>query len=292
MSKTSKQSKNSIGIIIAFFLVPFISSVLSTIHIISFADLGNHEFVAYVIAATYEIGSITAFIVVMNSNILKQINRGSMVFIFIMLFIVQALGNLYSVFSYVNDRLAANPQYLDTFKDMFFNMVDTYTSQMIIGFFVGVLLPLISLIFLKSATDYFYGKDAFSFKKDDDGVSEVENERESVKKEAGNDEGYELSESGKSHSKSKSTPRTHKEGAGDEKNEDVFELEESDSKHEGELEQIENDDAGKNKEKRVKDKSKIKFNVIDESGITNTKEINDDRSNVDIPFKSKKSKRR
>ena len=133
-------------------LIPFISSILSTIHIIDLVSLGNKFAMAISIAITFEISSVISFALT-GETILKNVNKGALYFIFSMLFILQAIGNIYSGFSYMTDQLVINSKYLDTFMEMSFNYFNLSETKLLLSSLIGLPLPIISLVMLKFAID-------------------------------------------------------------------------------------------------------------------------------------------
>ena len=142
-----------------FLLVPFISSVISTFHIVDFVGLGNTKIMSVALAITFEMGALVSFITI-SKDILKKLKKGFIFTIFIILFILQSTGNIYSSFDYMRHMLSINPKWLDTFMEMTFNTMDATTAKFVLSVTIGLPIPLISLILLKSAVDYMYVDDA------------------------------------------------------------------------------------------------------------------------------------
>ena len=146
MNKTDK---------IFFYLllvVPFISSLLSTIHIIDLVSLGNGVAMAFAVAITFEISSVISFVAT-SGSILKNVNKGWLYFIFCMLFILQAVGNVYSGFSYINRMLITHKDWLKDIMEMSFNYFTVSEVKLILSTIIGLPLPIISLVMLKFAVD-------------------------------------------------------------------------------------------------------------------------------------------
>ena len=133
-------------------LLPIISSVLSTIHVISLTSLSNVFSMAIATAVTFEIASLVSFLL-SSGTILEKIHKGWVFFIFILLFLLQAIGNIYAGFSFMTVNLAADPAYLDTFIEMCFGIFNITEAKWVIAAAVGLPLPLISLIMIKFALD-------------------------------------------------------------------------------------------------------------------------------------------
>lgn len=150
-----KNYKNYIRILIVilFLIVPFISSFISTIHLIDFFLLGNTNFIAILTAIVYEIGSIASFIV---PFVLKKINKSLIWTIFLILASMQIFGNIYFSFDFINQQLIQNPNWLGSFQELvsFFVGNDSSLIKFVVSSMIGIPIPLISLFFLKSIVDY------------------------------------------------------------------------------------------------------------------------------------------
>jgi len=145
---------SSKNILFIFFAVPFISSILSTIHLISFAGLANPFFLSVLLATTFELGSLVSFIVGSGKTLLKKIKKSYVILMFLILFILQAFGNVYASYDYIRHKLMEDPTWLDTFMDMMLGALDLQMSKFIVSILIGLPIPLISLILLKSGVDY------------------------------------------------------------------------------------------------------------------------------------------
>lgn len=137
-----------------FLSVPLLSSIMSAIHLINMVSLGNPMAMAVALAVTFELGSIVSFIA-LSKNILKRLKKEMLYVIFVILFLLQAFGNVYSSFDYIRQSLIADPLWLDSFREMFFNAMDVTTTKLTLAVLIGLPIPIISLVLLKSAIDYF-----------------------------------------------------------------------------------------------------------------------------------------
>ena len=153
-----KKRNNEKWILVIFLLVPFMSSIISTFHLVDFVLLGNTMAMAVVLAITFELGSIVSF-VTLSEKILKKIKKEYIWFIFILLFILQAFGNVYASFDYIREKLIVDPTWLDSFIEMTLGVLDPIMAKLMLSVIIGLPIPLISLILLKSAIDYFYTPD-------------------------------------------------------------------------------------------------------------------------------------
>ena len=137
-----------------FLAVPLLSSIFSAIHLVNMVNLGNPVAMAVGLAITFEIGSIVTFIS-LSKSILKRLKKELLLFIFVVLFLLQSFGNVYSSFDYVRHKLIADPTWLDSFREMFFNMIDATTAKFTLAVLIGLPIPVISLVMFKIAIDYF-----------------------------------------------------------------------------------------------------------------------------------------
>lgn len=145
---------SSKNVLFIFFLVPMLSSLLSTIHLVKFAGLANPFILSILLATIVEMGAIVSFVVGSGKDLLKKIKKGYVVVMFLILFILQAFGNVYSSFDYIREQLVKDPHWLDTFMDMMLNTLDLQLSKFTVAVLLGLPIPLISLILLKSGVDY------------------------------------------------------------------------------------------------------------------------------------------
>lgn len=157
------------AITIAFFLsVPFASSVISTWHIFDLFELGNPSWMSVVLACVIEMGSLASLLALGN---MKKIKIIYVWFIFIILFALQIIGNLFYSYNYVTIKLESTKSWLFTFTEFMqtLGLVDDPKLPMvklILSCIIGLTIPLISLCFLKSTVDYL--------KVDDEPVKEIQ----------------------------------------------------------------------------------------------------------------------
>ena len=147
----------------AFLLVPFFSSIISTIHVVDLFSLGNITPLAIVLAVVFEMGQLSSL---MTLTILDKINKTIVWSIFILLALMQILGNVYYSFDFITNKLAQNPNWLGSALELInkftYSKVDVSTGKFIISLVVGLPIPLISIAFLKSLVDYLKVEDKSS----------------------------------------------------------------------------------------------------------------------------------
>lgn len=141
-------------IVFCFVLVPLLSSIISTFHLVDLYFLGNPSWVSYTIAVTIEVGAVASFLTL---SILSKLNKYIVWSVFFLLFFMQIVGNVYFSYDWVTKQIASDPNWLTNFREMmefFVYEIDVKTSKMILSLLIGVPIPLISVFLLKSTTDY------------------------------------------------------------------------------------------------------------------------------------------
>lgn len=142
------------AIVFCFVLVPLLSSIISTVHLVDFFYLGNPSWISYTVAIAIELGAVASFLTL---SILSKLNKTIVWSMFFILFFMQVIGNVYFSYDWVTRKIAENPEWLTSFREMmefFIYKVDMKTSKMILSLLIGVPIPLISVFLLKSTMDY------------------------------------------------------------------------------------------------------------------------------------------
>ena len=142
------------AIIGCFIAVPILSSIISTFHIVDMFFLGNPIWMSVVLAITIEIGSVASFLTL---SILSKLNKFIVWTVFIILFSMQIIGNIYFSYDWITHKIVQDPNWIKNFKEMIeffsFNISDI-NAKMILALFIGVPIPLVSVFLLKSLSDY------------------------------------------------------------------------------------------------------------------------------------------
>jgi ABC-type multidrug transport system fused ATPase/permease subunit len=151
MKINSKLIRNLI--IGTFISVPILSSFISTIHIVSLFDLGNYSWMSILLAISFELGAVAAFLI---PTILTNIKKGLIYSIFILLSLLQIIGNVFFSFSFIFNKLKIDPTWLDSFMAFVSNFGVFSQSEVTLwlAVIIGVPIPLVALFFLKSWVDY------------------------------------------------------------------------------------------------------------------------------------------
>lgn len=140
--------------IIAFLIVPIISSFISTYHIVDFFELGNFTWMAVLLAVTFELGALAS---ALSITILDKISKTAVWSIFLILVIFQMIGNVYYTFDFINIAEKTNAGWLDTasiFINYWYEFDNVNDMKMFLSILLGIPIPLISLAFLKTLVDY------------------------------------------------------------------------------------------------------------------------------------------
>lgn len=147
------------AIIAAFLAVPIMASIISTLHLVHLFLLGNPDAMSYFLSIAFEIGSVASFAAL---AVLHRLKKGMVILIFIVLFFMQLVGNVYYSFEYVNRMLIENPTWLASFTELLsplFGKLAPATYKFILAIVIGVPIPLVSVSFLKSLVDYLQVSD-------------------------------------------------------------------------------------------------------------------------------------
>ncbi len=138
----------------AFLSVPILASIISTLHIVQYLMLGNPGWMSIFLSVTFEVGSIASFLAL---SVIDRIKKTMIIFIFLILFLMQVIGNVYFSFDYCGIKIHEIGSWLNTFVELMkpiFAFEDQNTYRFLLSLLIGLPVPLVSLAFLKSLTDY------------------------------------------------------------------------------------------------------------------------------------------
>lgn len=142
-------------VIVTFFIsVPILSSIISTLHLVDLFQLGNPAWLSVALAVAIEIGSIASFLTL---SILSKLNKSIVWTVFIILFMMQIVGNMYYSYEWITHKMLVDPTWIDSFKQMtefFFGKLELNDVKMYLTILISWPIPLISVFLLKSAVDY------------------------------------------------------------------------------------------------------------------------------------------
>jgi len=132
------------SIIGVFVVLYFMVSIISTIHVIDFFKLSNPTWLAISLAVAFEIGAAASLAAII---ILEKTSRFMVWSLFLILTVVQAMGNTY--YAFIN--LADFQGWIELF-----GLVDSelIVQKRILSIVSGAILPIVALGFIKSLVDY------------------------------------------------------------------------------------------------------------------------------------------
>ena len=131
-------------IIGTFVTLYLLVSVISTIHVIEFFKLSNPEWLAISLAVAFEVGAAASLASLIS---LDKMNKGIVWMLFIILTLMQAMGNTYYAYTHLAD-----------FKGWveLFGLIDEEIiyQKRVLSIVSGAILPVVALGFIKSLVDY------------------------------------------------------------------------------------------------------------------------------------------
>lgn len=142
--KINKNKTIHVSIISVFVLLYFFVSIISMIHVIDFFELSNNNTMSLSLAIAFELGAAAslASIIVMH-----RMKKGIVWSLFILLTLMQAMGNMYNSFA----NLADFQQWIELFG---LTEEPIIVQKRILATISGLPLPLIALGFIKALIDY------------------------------------------------------------------------------------------------------------------------------------------
>jgi hypothetical protein len=138
------QKATRIFIIGTFVILYLLVSIISTIHVIDFFLMSNPKWLAVSLAIAFEVGAAASLASIIT---LDKMNKGIVWGLFILLTLMQAMGNTY--YTYVH---------LINFQGWIelFGLVDEdlIYQKRVLSIVSGAILPIVALGFIKSLVDY------------------------------------------------------------------------------------------------------------------------------------------
>ena len=131
-------------IIGTFVTLYLLVSVISTIHVIDFFRLSNPDWLAVSLAVAFEIGAAASLASIIT---LEKMNKGIVWGLFILLTLMQAMGNTY----YAYTHLANFQGWIELFG---LTEEDLIYQKRVLSIVSGAILPIVALGFIKSLVDY------------------------------------------------------------------------------------------------------------------------------------------
>jgi len=139
-----KKKTTSYFIIGTFVTLYLLVSVISTIHVIDFFKLSNPDWLAISLAVAFEVGAAASLASLIT---LDKMNKGIVWGLFIILTLMQAMGNTYYAYTHLNDFQG----WIELFG---LSEEDLIYQKRILSIVSGAILPIVALGFIKSLVDY------------------------------------------------------------------------------------------------------------------------------------------
>ncbi len=142
-------------IIVAFMIVPLVTSFVSTIHVVSFFELSNYATLAIILAVAFELGALSSLAGLVA---MEKISKSTVWTIFILLTAFQMMGNTYYSYDTTTTKMISDSHLIKNFTELFgfdiYDNSDVIFVKRIIAIFSGAILPVISLCFLHLLMSY------------------------------------------------------------------------------------------------------------------------------------------
>lgn len=152
---SNNKQKASWWIIVAFMVVPLVTSLVSTIHVISFFELSNYPTLSLILAIAFELGALSSLAGLVAMD---KLSKTTVWLIFILLTLFQMMGNTYYSYDTTTTKLIANSNLIKNFTELFgfdtYDANDVIFVKRIIAIISGAILPVISLCFLHLLVKY------------------------------------------------------------------------------------------------------------------------------------------
>jgi hypothetical protein len=152
---SNNKQKASWWIVVAFMIVPLVTSLVSTIHVVSFFELSNYAALAVILAVAFELGALSSLAGLVAMD---KINKNTVWMIFVLLTAFQMMGNTYYAYDTTTTKMISNSNLIKNFTELFgfsiYDNNDIIFVKRIIAIFSGAILPVISLCFLHLLMSY------------------------------------------------------------------------------------------------------------------------------------------
>jgi hypothetical protein len=136
-------------IIGTFVTLYLLVSVISTIHVIEFFKLSNPDWLAISLAVAFEVGAAASLASLIT---LDKMNKGIVWGLFIILTLMQAMGNTYYAYTHLNNFQGWIELFGLTEEDLIY-------QKRVLSIVSGAILPIVALGFIKSLVDYIKPSD-------------------------------------------------------------------------------------------------------------------------------------
>jgi hypothetical protein len=161
-------------IIGTFVTLYLLVSIISTIHVIDFFRMSNPNWLAISLAIAFEIGAAASLASIIA---LQKMNKTIVWLLFIVLTLMQAMGNTYYAYTHLQD--------FQGWVELFgLNEEDLIFQKRILSLVSGAILPIVALGFIKALVDYIKPTDDTEPVAVDSQVETVLKESNTIKEEA------------------------------------------------------------------------------------------------------------
>lgn len=131
-------------IIGTFVTLYLLVSIISTIHVIDFFSMSNPNWLAISLAVAFEVGAAASLASIIALN---KMNKGIVWMLFIVLTLMQAMGNTYYAYTHLQNFQG----WIELFG---LNEEELIYQKRILSLVSGAILPIVALGFIKSLVDY------------------------------------------------------------------------------------------------------------------------------------------
>ena len=97
-------------------IVPLVTSLVSTIHVISFFELSNYTTLALILAVAFELGALSSLAGLVAMD---KISKSTVWVIFILLTMFQMMGNTYYAYDTTTFKMGTNAGLIKNFTELF-----------------------------------------------------------------------------------------------------------------------------------------------------------------------------
>lgn len=139
------------NLIISIFITLYcMVSLVSTVHTIDFFLLTNPRWLAISLAVAFEVGAMASLAAII---ILDKTSRALVWFLFLLLTLMQCMGNAYFSYAHAHDF----QNWMELFS---LNEEEPIYQKRILAIISGAILPIVALGFIKSLVDYIRPENA------------------------------------------------------------------------------------------------------------------------------------
>jgi hypothetical protein len=132
-----------------FILLYLGTAFISYCHSIEFFNIGNSEWMSYILGIIFELGQATVLASLLLTNNRKNLLPWCLI---ILLTAVQVIGNTYSVYKYIALSESDYYMYLSNALLFWINGISQETIMVIVSWIIGAMLPIVALAMTSMVT--------------------------------------------------------------------------------------------------------------------------------------------